>query len=303
MSDSSDLLNGLLPFPVSFTTLALILVAIIAGFAFVRGVLRLVFACVALGIAALAAWFTYLNAPQFFERPRVVLIVSIAAGLLTYILAHKLILGFLLRPVLGKHRGFLGGIGALVSLVPAAFLIWLLATGFRLTGTVMEMEQFGENVTAEEGAEIDQGWLAHWRQAMDNDALASLLAKIDPFVQQGKAAIVGLLISTRDGSAPYEIAEADAELAEVLTSPAMTELRSDPEIRKLIDGGQYIALLQHPKVRQVTRESGLTEKLNSIDIAGSVQKALYSTESEDRPKVRRRISKRLWRSNEETAEE
>ena len=31
MSDSSDLLNGLLPFPVSFTTLALILVAIIAG--------------------------------------------------------------------------------------------------------------------------------------------------------------------------------------------------------------------------------------------------------------------------------
>ena len=77
----------------------------------------------------------------------------------------------------------------------------MLATGFRLTGTVMEMEQFGDNVTVAEGEQIHQGWLAHWRSAMDNDRLARLLAKVDPLLQQGKAVLVGFLISTRDPAA------------------------------------------------------------------------------------------------------
>ena len=143
MSDSSDLLNGLLPFQVSFTSLALILFAIIAAFAFFRGVLRLCFAAVALGIGAGAAYYVYGQAPALISSPRAILATSIVAGLLAFILSRYLIFNVLLRPVLGKHRGASGGIGALLSLIPAAFLIWVLATGFRLTGTVMAMEQFG----------------------------------------------------------------------------------------------------------------------------------------------------------------
>jgi hypothetical protein len=299
VSDSSDLLNGLLPFPVSFTSLALILFAIIAGFAFLRGVLRLMFAMLALAIGTVAAFYTYQNAPLFFTAPRTILIVSIVAGLVSFLAARHLILNILLRPLLGKHRGAIGGIGALLSLIPTAFLIWVLASGFRLTGTVMEMEQFGENVTADEGGQIHEGWIAQWRRAMDNDGLARLLAKIDPFLQQGKAAVVGLLISERDVSATDEIAGADENMAEILNTPGMRELRSDPTIRKLIKEGNYVSLLQHPKVREAARESGFSEKLKSIDIAASVEKALYSSESKDQPKVRKRIPTRLWRNKEE----
>ena len=298
MSESSDLLNGLLPFPVSFSTLALILFAIIAGFAFLRGVLRLMFAMVALAIGTIAAFYTYQNAPLFFTAPRTILIVSIVAGLISFLAARYLILNILLRPVLGKHRGASGGTGALLSLIPAAFLIWVLASGFRLTGTVMEMEQFGENVTVAEGEEIHQGWIAQWRRAMDNDGLVRLLAKIDPFVQQGKAVLVGFLISTRDGSAPHELAEADPDAKAIIDSPAVQSLADDPEIRKLIKGGEYVALMQHPKVRAATRDTNLAERLNSIDIGGSLENALYTRDSKDQPKVRRRIPTRLWRSRD-----
>ena len=164
----------------------------------------------------------------------------------------------------------------------------------------MEMKQFGENVMAEEGAEIEQTWVASWRRALDNDPLGSLLAKIDPLVQTSKAAVVGLLISSRDQSAPSEIADADERMAEIFNSPGMAELQSDPAIRKLIKEGNYISLLQHPRVREVSRDSDLKEMLYSFDIAGSVEKALYSTEGEDRPKVRKRIPKRLWRPKEES---
>lgn len=298
MSNSSDLLNGLLPFPVSFTSLALILLAIIAGIAFLRGVLRIFFSTIALAIGAVAAYFSYENSTLFFSSPRVILIISIVAGLLAYLIARHLILNILLRPFLGKHRGFLGGIGALISIVPAAFIIWVLATGFRLTGTVMEMEQSGKNVTADEGEQVSDGWIAHWRRAMDNDALARLLAKVDPFVDKGKAALVQLLISTRDSSAPDELAESDEDAASIINSPTMRELRNDPQIRELIDQGEYIALLQHPEVRAATRDSNITERLKSIDIQGSLEKALYSEKSKDQPKVRKRIPTRLWRNKE-----
>ncbi|MFT4549520.1 MAG: hypothetical protein ACI9UA_001020 [Pseudoalteromonas tetraodonis] len=296
MTDSSDLLNGLLPFPVSFTTLALILFIIIAAIGFVRGVLRMIFGAIALAIGSIAAYFTYQNAPLFFERPRVILIVSIVAGLVVYLLARKLILGILLRPLLGKHRGVMGGKGALVSIIPAAFLIWTLANGFRLSGTMMEMEQTEKNVTAAEGEKIEDGWIAHLRGAMDNDWLASFLAKIDPFVERGKAALVQILISSKDEGAPDAIASYDKDAAEVIRHPAIQKLKSDPEIRQLIDNGEYVQLLQHPKVREAAKNNRITDKLKSIDIGATLEKALYSSQGKDQPKVRTRIPKRLWRN-------
>lgn len=301
MSDSSDLLNGILPFPVSFTSLALILFAIIAAAAFARGILRLVFATIALGIGAGAAYYVYGKAPSLISSPRAILVVSILAGLVTFIAARYLILNVLLRPVLGKHRGASGGLGALLSLLPAAFLIWVLATGFRLTGTVMAMEQFGNNVTVAEGEQIHEGLLAHWRRAMDSDQLARLLAKIDPFVQQGKAVLVGFLISTRDPAAPGQLADADAAAAAIINSPVMQDLSNDPQIRRLIEEGEYVALLQHPKVRQASRESTLADHLEAIDVGGRLENSLYSGGSGQQPRVRKRIPTRLWRPRETPA--
>jgi hypothetical protein len=164
----------------------------------------------------------------------------------------------------------------------------------------MEMEQFGDNVTVAEGEQIQQGWLAHWRSAMDNDSLARLLAKVDPLLQQGKAVLVGFLISTRDPAAPGQLADADADAAAIINSPTMQDLSKDPEIRNLIEEGKYIALLQHPKVRQATRDSSLADQLKSIDIDGKLEKALFSGGSGEQPKVRKRIPSRLWRPREES---
>ncbi|MGI9242267.1 MAG: hypothetical protein ACR2RV_15825, partial [Verrucomicrobiales bacterium] len=250
-----------------------------------------------------AAYYVYGQAPALISSPRAILATSIVAGLLAFILSRYLIFNILLRPVLGKHRGASGGAGALLSLIPAAFLIWVLATGFRLTGTVMEMEQFGNNVTVAEGEQIHQGWLAHWRRAMDSDSLALLLAKVDPFIKQSKAVLVGFLISTRDQAAPGQLADADADAAAIINSPAMRDLSNDPGIRKLIEDGEYVALLQHPKVRQATQESTLADHLNAIDLSGNLESALFSGGSDQQPKVRRRIPNRLWRPREEPAAE
>ena len=299
MPPSNDLLNGLLPFPVSFTTLAVILFAIIALVGFIRGVLRMIFGTVALAIGTVAAYFTFQYAPLYLERPRVILIVSIVAGLVTFILAHKIILGILLRPFLGKHRGAIGGMGAIVSLLPAAFLIWTLANGFRLSGTMMEMEQIDENVTAAEGDQIESGWIANLRRAMDNDALANFLSKIDPFVEKGKAALVQILISSKDETAPDAIAFYDKDAAEVIRNPAIQKLKADPEIRQLIDSGDYVKLLRNPKVREAAKNNSITAKLKEIDIGATLEKALYSSEGSDQPRVRTRIPKRLYINREE----
>jgi len=293
----TDLLNGLLPFPVSFTTLALMLFAIIAGIAFVRGVLRLIFGTIALGIGAVAAYYVYLNAPDYIESPRGILIAAITSGLVTYIAARYLIINVLLRPFIGDKKGSVGKVGALVSLIPTTVLVLVLASGFRLTGTVMEMEQLGNTVTAENGEEVENGWLAHWRQAMDNDRLARFLEKVDPFVEKGRAALVNLLISGRDKDASRELVAYDKDTEKIVDSPAMKKLQSDPEIRELVESGEYVQLLQHPKVRRAVRESDLGEHLKSIDIPGSLEKALYSEKSDSRPKVRKRVL-RFWKNGD-----
>ena len=63
----------------------------------------------------------------------------------------------------------------------------------------------------------------------------------------------------------------------------MQDLSKDPEIRNLIEEGKYIALLQHPKVRQATRDSSLADQLKSIDIDGKLEKALFSSGSGEQP--------------------
>ena len=290
MSDS-DLLNGLLPFPVSFTTLAIGLFAIIAIIAFMRGVLRLIFGTVALGIGAVAAYFVYLNAPDYIDSPRGILVASIASGLVIYIAARYLIINVLLRPFIGDRKGSVGKVGALVSLIPAACLVFILASGFRLTGTVMEMEQIGNNLNAADGEEMEDGWLAHWRKAMDNDWLAKLLEKIDPFVEKGQAALVNLLSSNRNES--Y-----DEETDMLVDSPAVRKLQEDPEIRELINEGNYVELMRHPKVREALEDADLADRIKSIDIPGRLEKALSSESSDDRPKVRKRILRRIWEDGE-----
>lgn len=292
----TDLLDGLLPVPVSFTTVALIVLAALAAIAFARGVLRIAFGTAALGVGCAAAYFVYVRAPEFTDQPRHVLGAALAAGVGAWLAARYLVVGLLLRPVLGKHRGPVGKAGALISLAPAAFVIWALAAGLRLTGTVMEMDETGDNVVADEGAEVRDGWLAHWREALDNDPLARLLARADPFVQRGRAALAQLLITGRDAAATEAIADHDPEARAIIESPAVRELRDDPEIRVLVKGGDYVALVQHPKVRRAMRERDLARRLEGLDLRATLDRALYSEGSGGRPKVRRRIPRRLWRS-------
>ena len=225
--------------------------------------------------------------------PRVVAYSTVIVGVLAFIVSRWL-LGLLAKPFTfradGKPRG--GGLfGALLGLIPAAGLIYVIAVVLRLVGTSESMAFVGESVGTQEGEKKPQPmWMQRVQSILDSDPLADLLAKVDPFIDRGAAAVSELLVGAKDEVSATTI-QSDPKLKNVLDHPEIRKLLADPEIQEILQRGDYSRLLQNAKISEAARAPGLRKNLDHDHIEKTVEEALYD-ESGKRKRPRFRIFRR-----------
>jgi uncharacterized membrane protein required for colicin V production len=269
-----DLSGGQSPVPLNFTTVAIGIVAIVMVFGAIKGVVKLVFTLISLAGATIVAYMAYMKLPEFSSQletpfaPTTLVYASVGIGIVTYIFTRTLV-GKLFNPLAlvdGKPRGR-GPLGAVFGLVPAIALVWVIATAVRVTGVAEGFEQIQKEADAAGTPQntADAPWLAKLKRYMKTDTVAGWMAKIDPFVSQGKEAIGKLLISTQNRNATSQL-QGNREAVNIVNNPKFLELMHDPEIKKLIDRGDFLTLMENPKIRAAVESDELRRDLENFDV-------------------------------------
>ncbi|MCH2024476.1 MAG: hypothetical protein MK172_01935 [Verrucomicrobiales bacterium] len=64
----------------------------------------------------------------------------------------------------------------------------------------------------------------------------------------------------------------------MLRTPGIRDLADDPEIAELIKNGDYIRLLNHPKMRSTASDPQFNKLLDDLPVEEIVDKSLYRQE-------------------------
>ena len=269
-----DLSGGQAPIPLNFTTVAIGIVAIVMVFGAVKGVVKLLFTLVSLAGATIIAYMAFMKLPEFSSQletpfaPTTLVYASVGIGIVTYIFMRTLV-GKIFNPLAlvdGKPRGR-GPLGAVFGLVPAVALVWVIAAAVRVTGVAEGFEQMQKEANST-GTSIKSGdapWLAKLKRYMETDTVARWMAKIDPFISQGKEAIGKLLVSTQNRNATSQL-QGNTEAVNIVNNPKFLELMRDPEIKTLIDRGDFLTLMENPKIRAAVESDELRGDLENFDV-------------------------------------
>jgi hypothetical protein len=290
----SDLFNGSLPFPVNFTTLAIGLALVLAVIAAVRGVIGMFVGLACLLAGAFVGYSSHSMLPGWLSQiddnpsPRFVFFVAIGIGFSAYVMLRLLAGAILLSPLrrAGGKRLIGGPIGAALSLVPATGLVFVVGVTLRMAGSLFSVEHTDAGVAIEDGQSVaERPFWARWNEAMDRDYLGALVAKLDPLAASARGAITNLLVALKDNAAGGKLAE-DPAAAGVLRSDSLRDMANDPEIRQLVERGDFIALFDHPKMKQVASDPEIAKLLKGFQVEKAVDSSLYAVE--DSGELRRR---------------
>ncbi len=274
------------------------IVAVTMLFAMVRGVVRILFSLAALAAGVLVAYLVYERLPGYSATldhpftPKTIVYTAIGVGVAIFFMV-RILIGKLLNPLAfvdGKPRGR-GVVGALFGLVPAAAIVWVIVVALQMTGAVADLGHMDKSVRAEEGTlEKESPWLARLRAAMKSDTVAQWLARLDPFVDEGKEALSKLLISAQDAAVAEQLGGNSEDVGKILNDPKVRALLEDPEILNLLQRGEHVALMQNPKLRDAAESLQMKERVEEMEVEKEVERALYTQpeNEEDTPRVRKK---------------
>ena len=292
----SDLFNGALPFPVNFTTVAISLAVLLAAIAFVRGVLGMFIGLACIVAGAFIGFTSHAQLPGLLTpisedpSPRFVFFVAVGIGFSCYVMLRLLAGAILLSPLRagGRRKRLIGGpIGAVLSLVPAAGLVFVVGVSLRMAGSLFSVEHTDAGVAVEDGqSAAERPFWARWNEAMDRDYLGALVAKLDPFAARARGAITNLLVTLKDNAAGGKLAE-DPAAGGILRTDSLRSLDSDPEVREMVDRGDYIGLFDHPKLKRAINDPEISVLLRRLQVEKAVDSSLYAVE--DSGELRRRV--------------
>ena len=282
----SDLFNGTLPFPVNFTTVAIAMAILLALVAAARGVIGMFIGLACLLAGAFVGYSSHSMLPGWLSHidedpsPRFVFFVAVGIGFFTYLPLRMLAGAILISPLRKAGGGRLvgGPVGAALSLVPAAGLILLLGVMIRLAGSLFSVEHTDAGVATADGEAVDgRPFWARWNEAMDRDYLGALVSNLDPLAARARGAISNLLVTLQDNAAGGKLAE-DPAAGSLLRSDSLRELTNDPEIRQLVDSGDFIALFDHPLMKKVASSPEIAELLKNLQVEKAVDSSLFAVE-------------------------
>ena len=284
----SDLFNGALPFPINFTTLSIALVILIATIAFLRGVIGMFVGLACMMIGVYCAYTIYPLLPEWLshviDNPSPLLIFSLTLGsaFCVYLFLRLLAGAFVLSPFRKKEKKRIlrGPVGMVLSLIPATALIFVLGVALWTVGTLFSVEHTKEGVSVQPGLNAAQRpFWARWNYALERDWIGKVIGKIDPLSARAKGAISNFLVTLKDDSAGGELSK-HPKISRVLRTPGLRDLADDPEVAGLIKDGDYIRLLNHPKIRATASAPKFNKLLDDLPVPVEeiVDKSLYREE-------------------------
>ena len=210
-----------------------------------------------------------------------VMLISIATGAVVYVLLRLLVnmmigtalfVGF--ASLFGKGGG-VGIVGALVSLVPSAVLVWITAMVARLTGAVGDLEFTKEAVLLEEGTlKPDVSFAADLADWFDQGKLAGFFDSTDPVATSNHRKLARLLLIFQDQQA-WSRLQSDPRTFWLAKSPVINDLIAREDIQEMIANGRHDALLNSKLVAEAAKDPSLKEALEETDLRSIVDDVLY----------------------------
>ncbi len=232
----------------------------------------------AAGIGVGIVTFVYLpgivkNAVDVTLSTKVVVIISFITGLLLMgILRYALRAFFrmLFNADSPLHNLSDGPVGAVIALIPAAILLFVLGTGLRMTGTLMELRQL-QNITrtgVQWGTKNYPEWplTTRWRDTVESIPLATtILDPLDPVSRKPARNLTGLLIASKNTRLRKEF-ESTTQAGEIVKSQLFLDLEQNEDVIKLNEKNQRPALLLHPDVQAASGNSEIESDLAKLEL-------------------------------------
>ena len=266
-----------------WATIAIVgFIAFTAGLAFSKGVVKQLVGVVSLGVSVWAAWYVFMHRVQIFGAAGMtmttnrLMMLSAAAGLLTYFLCRVgtyFLAAFGLLRLLG---GLTGWKGLIVSIIPSGGLLWLGSMVLRVVGSLYGMENAAEIV--KKGGEIEsQGKSIFYSlsQRIDNSFIGGLAKKLDPYDIKPTANLARLLILWPEGTMWQRLAAQSPATANALNHPLIVQLGYDPDVRKAIDNKDFAGLMQMRKIENVANHPDLQPILGGMALEQAMDSVVY----------------------------
>ncbi len=248
-------------------------------FAFVKGIAKqlLNMLCLALGFGV--GYGVFLTAPTSLGKwfgvlpPNALMILSVVAGGATYWLAR----GFLQRlvtpglgaPQTGGHR--LGSAG--LSLIPACFLLWVVAMAIRWTGVMAQMKFLDEGLRADKRSLFETLPLfAQLQHSLTTGTVGGLLNHTDPIASTEAGALCSLLLMQRDADS-WQRLHTDPAAAAILRHPTVQRLIHDKDWTKPASYQSYAQLLTLPELHTALQDGKLAAQLRALNVEQQVRAA------------------------------
>jgi uncharacterized membrane protein required for colicin V production len=257
-------------------------IAFTAGLAFSRGVVKQLLGMLTLAASVGAAWYVFRHRVQIFGAAGLsittdrLLMLSAAAGLLTYFLC-KMGTYFLAAFGLLKMLGGLDGWkGLIISFLPSGAFLWISSMVLRLVGSLYGMENAAEIV--KKGGEIESQTKSIWyslSQRIDNSFLGSLSKNLDPYDIKPTANLARLLILWPEGSMWQQLATQSPATAQALNHPRIVELGYDEKVRDAIKDRDFAGLMQMKKVEEAANHPELQPVLGGLALEQAMDAIVY----------------------------
>jgi len=257
-------------------------VAFAAGLAFSRGVVRQLVGMFTLAVSVGVSWYVFRHRLEIFGPSASgmstdrLLMLSAAAGLLTYFLCKA---GVYLLTALG-FLNVLGGLngwkGVLLSALPSTFLMWVATMALRLLGSLDGMESAAE--VAKKGVDIQSQAQSIWtslNERLDNSVIGTVVQKFDPYDLKATANLSRLLILWPEGTIWQRLADQNPATARALNHARLLALGSDPMVRKLIERQDFAGLMQLQQVEETAQHPDLEPVLSGLDLDAAMDAIVY----------------------------
>ena len=269
--------------------LAIGVVLIWAVRAFIFGVGRLLIGMAFLGIGVLAGWQVFLHGKEWLtpvlgDAPsaKTVLYSAWIAGGFTYGA-----LGLFSRNLVARVTGSGKAVGprkmggALLSLLPSGFLLWAVASGLRLTGSVDDLAATDATTISQDGtAATLPGFFSRARAAIETSKLGGLFRATDPLASPEDTRLTQFLLIMKDPDAWSQLRN-HPQLAKILSHPDIQRLTRDNKVREYIAHGDYQQLLTLPELEAAAADPEIAPLLRAANPDQILPEILYENPPPD----------------------
>jgi uncharacterized membrane protein required for colicin V production len=265
------LLSNLQTIPdISLGTAALIIVAACALIAAVRGLARLFLGVFLLAAAVLAGFWMWQFGPALARQwidpppPWLASLIAVATGVGTFF-GLRWILRVLTDP-LGRKKAqsddekpttIRRAIGVLVSVVPAAIVLFVIAAVLRHAGSISELRTFAET-RAGTASEPVPSFLARLKGSIESSIPSSWFQLVDPLTDEARLALAKW-IAIGPHTPPEPVVDPDT--GQPVPRAALVE---DEELRELARRGRYSEILRDPRIDAALEDPATRRAVLSI---------------------------------------